>query len=892
MGNCSNSKKKIITDSIKNINRVTEPNPPIERSDSFSVQSLTSRNTLTRVLLKSTSMKFEESLDVPKAKIIAKAKTVSERLYIKKSLSKHFLFNYLPLESLETIIDKMKMYMLDPNSIVFSQGNPGNCFFIIASGKLEVINDEKVVGTLTKGQSFGELALMHSTPRPSTVKTLAFSSLWGLTREDFRGATHSVNHKNYQEIKVFISSISLFDMLTPSQKEMLFDLLVPGEFKDGEKIVTEGEQGDLLFIIQKGMVRCTINGKMIRDMTKGDFFGEQALLYGTTRTATITAIKNVSTLSLHREHVVKVLGNQLQQVIYKNTQRMAMEKSPAFKDLTTKQREQIITSMSIKNYLPQSVIFQKGYQKGNKLYIIVKGSGTYLGKLYQFSSCFGDFELLKKPIGKYEGDLVCNELTDVAEISREELEKIIGGEMKAIIEKNIILSILSQVQLFRTLPLQKFELLISVLVVKEYQNNQFIFRQNDAGLNFFIIKEGGIDVIKDGNVIRTLGQFEYFGERAILFKENRTASAKATEKTTVWVLNKEDFLRVIDSGMRNQLLKRIELQDDTLRLEDLIPIRMLGKGTFGNVMLALNQKTNTLYAVKSVSRQVISVYSIHENLATERRLLMKVDHTFIVKLVKTLKDSDRIYFILEYIRGTGLFETLRSMELLQNDSSRFYIGSVILMLEHLHERSIIYRDLKPENLMVDEEGYLKLIDFGTAKQIDGKTFTVLGTPHYMAPEVILGKGYSFSADIWSLGIMSYEFVAGKVPFADEEQDPYKIYESILSYNYTYPESMRNNSRIKIFIDQLLSQNPNTRGPVDLLRSHKWFAGFNWDGLLSKKIHPPYHPVVDTLAGEIARSNYVDGICQAFEIEEDFVQNEEIMQMVSIKPVGDNWDKEF
>ena len=138
---------------------------------------------------------------------------------------------------------------------------------------------------------------------------------------------------------------------------------------------------------------------------------------------------------------------------------------------------------------------------------------------------------------------------------------------------------------------------------------------------------------------------------------------------------------------------------------------------------------------------------MQENLGLERKILLKVDHPFIVKLVKTLKESQRLYFVLEYVRGNGLFETLKILDLLKNEGYKFYVGSLLLILEHLHERNIVYRNLKPENIMIDEEGYLKLIDFGTAKIVDGKSFTMVGTPHYMAPEVILGKGYSFPADI-------------------------------------------------------------------------------------------------------------------------------------------------
>jgi cGMP-dependent protein kinase len=119
-----------------------------------------------------------------------------------------------------------------------------------------------------------------------------------------------------------------------------------------------------------------------------------------------------------------------------------------------------------------------------------------------------------------------------------------------------------------------------------------------------------------------------------------------------------------------------------------------------------------------------------------------LDHVFILKLVKTFKDDNRIYFLTELVQGMDLFDVLRKIGLLTNSKALFYSSCMILMLEHLHERRIAHRDIKPENIMVDKDGYPKLIDFGTAKVVKDRTFTVLGTPHYMAPEIILGKGYN------------------------------------------------------------------------------------------------------------------------------------------------------
>ena len=223
---------------------------------------------------------------------------------------------------------------------------------------------------------------------------------------------------------------------------------------------------------------------------------------------------------------------------------------------------------------------------------------------------------------------------------------------------------------------------------------------------------------------------------------------------------------------------------------------------------------------------------------------MLIDHQMIVKLIRTFKDPKRIYFLLEYVHGLELSIIMRSVGAVNGADAHFYIGSMLLILQYLHERDIIYRDLKPDNVMVDISGYIKLIDFGTAKQVQNRTFTLLGTPHYMAPEVIIGKGYNKNADLWSLGICLYELLCAKVPFGDEEDDPYKVYSEILDLKISFDAGPSPPSEFaQNLIRQLLRKHPETRagGSIENLKKHDWFSGFDWDALTAQTLVAPYTP---------------------------------------------------
>ena len=521
--------------------------------------------------------------------------------------------------------------------------------------------------------------------------------------------------------------------------------------------------------------------------------------------------------------------------------------------------------------------------------MILKGKARYGEQIIDKFQCIGTLELIDSIDLRFEADIVAEEETDIARISKQDFETSIGGAYNDVTHNNEAFKILKQVQILRGLSDEKFLALKDAMKIEAYAPGQVIVEQNSEGNAFYIVKTGKVEVTIDGHVVRTITKHDYFGERSVIFNQKRTASVRASEKVECWVLFQVDFLRIIDQGLRTQLMKRIALQDDNLVLNDLAIAKLLGKGMFGNVFLAVHKQKRIFYAIKTVDRRKISAYELYESLVLERKVLLQLDHIFIMKLVKTLKDSKRVYFVLEYVRGMDLFDVLRKMQIVSEEDSKFYTACLIVILQHLHEREIIYRDLKPENVVVDEEGYLKLIDFGTAKLVKGRTYTIVGTPHYMAPEVILRKGYGVAADYWSLGIVLFELLFERVPFADEEEDPMIIYEIILTSKLKYPRLPTPMGEAKALINQLLNKNPSHRmgSGFEKIKTCPWFSMLSWERLLSKELSAPYLPEVKSLDIEmVIESSSKKSIESVISKEE----RDEIPMPSSKVPEG--WDDEF
>ncbi|CAL1154172.1 unnamed protein product [Cladocopium goreaui] len=259
-----------------------------------------------------------------------------------------------------------------------------------------------------------------------------------------------------------------------------------------------------------------------------------------------------------------------------------------------------------------------------------------------------------------------------------------------------------------------------------------------------------------------------------------------------------------------------------IEMADLHEISTLGYGTFGIVRLVEHHPSGARYALKCISRTEAVARRQQTSICTEREILTDVDHPFILKLVQTFKDRRNVYFLTEFVTGGELFGAIRSLGILNGSQARFYTGSLILALQALHEKMIIYRDLKPENVLLDNYGYIKLIDFGCAARLNkGGHRSLVGTPHYMAPEVILGKEYNCSCDVWSLGVCLYEFVCGPLPFGQDLEDPKQVFQEILLAKVSFPEHFTNLTG-KHLLRSLLRKNSQLRiGGVNGLQDVSW-----------------------------------------------------------------------
>jgi serine/threonine protein kinase len=300
-------------------------------------------------------------------------------------------------------------------------------------------------------------------------------------------------------------------------------------------------------------------------------------------------------------------------------------------------------------------------------------------------------------------------------------------------------------------------------------------------------------------------------------------------------------------------------QDDDNKQENAVIneyvfLRVIGKGNFGSVYLVKSNIDDCLYALKTINKHTLSENGNINNIKTEKRILKMCNHPFIVSMHCVFQDNKSIYLLLDFCNGGELYYHLQKNKKFNEETAKFYTAQIYLVLSYLHSNGIIYRDLKPENIILDMYGYLKLIDFGLAKDkfnSEQLTKTICGTKEYIrkinskliiAPEVILGNKYGYNYDWWAFGIIIYEMLIGIPPFYNDSKT--ELYRDIV---YNEPDfkflgiDVNISNEAKDLLLQLLKKDPKERIKPENIPKHSWFEGINFDYILLRKLIPPYIP---------------------------------------------------
>ncbi|EAR88061.1 CGMP-dependent kinase 9-1 (macronuclear) [Tetrahymena thermophila SB210] len=732
---------------------------------------------------------------------------------IKAAIRRHFIFSNLEEQHMNQVVNKMFACTCKQGEFIFEQNDEASLFFFIEQGNVNIKINKEFKKCLDEFTSFGELALLYNSPRSASAQAAQDGVqliLWAIDRVTFLNVIKHINQQDLEVNRKFLENVSFFSNFTHEQKDLLASQFTYQKFHKGETIVNIGDDANSFYIIKSGQVSIISQNQIEeRQLQSGDWFGESSLyLNKSIRTRTVQAKSfDVILLALSRKATQEILGDKIQYLAFRNLMRWAFEKDKILCKLITMQREKLFSHLNIRKVMDKEEVINQA--RPNQICVILEGILVQKSNntMYEKAQVVGSMCLIANQYT--DNQLVFSEKESlIAEISKEQIETLLGGSYEQLVTRNR----------------------------KSHENSVYFSKGSDKKLCEDDDLLGLRNMkLMDLVYIKELGRGN-FGSVNLVFNNIQTQDFTTNNKriSTQQDINQNFNIRKSKYSQKNP---EIQIQKKSNKFNE--------------------KQKDRLFAMKVFISNYIFQRGIEKYILREKSTLQKCNFPFIMRYYRSFYDNYHIYFMNEFINGMDFFTVMREVGLFNKQQAQFYTAFIILTLQYLNNQGIVYRDLKPENILIDHEGWPKLVDMGTAKYLYDKnqqltrTYSLVGTPHYMAPEVIQQKGYGFAVDIYSLGVILYELLVGYLPYGEDVDDPIEVYQLILEGRLGFPNHMKNRLSDKKLISQLMAKSPEVRlgGSYGALKSHEWFEDFDWDIFFNKQATPPYIPPKNKLSSD-------------------------------------------
>ncbi|KAA0148901.1 hypothetical protein FNF29_06375 [Cafeteria roenbergensis] len=811
-------------------------------------------------------------------------KSPEELAMVLGSMGKSFLFRGLGRSERTAIAEAMGSSACGPGDEVAREGAPASTFFVVRSGTVVVLVSGKPVGRIGAGGHFGELQLLFQTPAQATVRAETECSFFAVGRRDFRRALAGAAERTKEENIAFLRGVPLLRGVEQRILTSLAEALQTIEFEAGHAIMRQGSVGSVFYIVQSG--ECSVvkrsAGPMgeveeveVLRLKEGAFFGEQALLHDKPRAATVLTVSATTVLALSKDDFVKVFGpaEQLAAAMERtHSQRQEMEVAARSRSRAAMKDRQ--RNSSVKDDLtagglgavaveelgsdeeddPDEVARREQRRADREGPTAAVSNGSGPGAAAQASvagPASGSYRVssggglkskpsrLDMPIGVDDGedetrrrimakgrDAAASRSTAVIATSASGAGASIAAGSEGVAGPSGASEVASAKPHVRKIP--------SSAVLSGTGSRAAPGAQAPASA-------------AGGSAGRSTASSRS-GAKGGTTGDDASVTVKTAQSPTTTAAMAASGLAAGGLAATSSFrTTRPELQLDALQVR-----AVLGEGAFGRVMLVQERTSGEVFALKQMSKARIVKTGQKKNVLNEKSIMMRLEHPHVIQLIKTFQDRDCLYMLIEFAQGGDLFGLLgRVGGMLTGKLARYYASVVASVFAYMHGMSIVYRDLKPENLCLMDTGMLKVVDFGFAKVVKpgDRTYTLCGTPEYLAPELISGLGHREGVDWWALGILIFEMLHGYSPFSDPDSSDHRvIYRNIIKGRMEWHDTIASERAARSLVRKLLESNPARRlgslrrGSKDVLE-HRFFSSVDWAAVRSGTVPPPLRPKV-------------------------------------------------
>mmetsp|Transcript_2908 Transcript_2908/g.5294 ORF Transcript_2908/g.5294 Transcript_2908/m.5294 type:complete len:947 (+) Transcript_2908:140-2980(+) len=708
---------------------------------------------------------------------------------------------------------------------------------------------------------------------------------------------------------VFANALSDGEVERKKEMKQIVDAFEKHSVADvGVTILSAGKVGDYFYILKEGCVEykninATSGEKEVIGKAKrpGQSFGELCLLYDCPPPADCVSgplaggnvkCKDGSSCLMWRIHKLAFRQIMALRTMRRDERfRDGIRKIKLFQGLDDEFINRIANALDVRNVKKGETIYKAG-DETHELFMVgsegrVKITPQSGGKSFTLGlgESFGEEAIYKADKPRME-TAVAEKKTMLVYMSREHLDRTIGS-----LDDAILLSkdrrLLKSIPLFRDSDFEDFEyeLLAALIDKKTYRGGEVIYEEEEMIEEpaLMIVRTGIVDQFSEQHPDRecVLKSGDYFGEESLTPDKNMKfggpkGGTKYREETVEVVSDTMECgkltLSSIDSVIQDlhrlgcnrrhgkkgnkfgaQKNSSMETESRPETLGDLDFHQLFGAGTFGRVWIVSRPGGKTAYALKIQSKRELLDQRQASSAKRERAVMAKLDHPFVCKLVNTFQDDACIYMLLSLIQGGELLNLIQGGEMhggLPEIATKFYAAGILEGLTYMHRRHIVYRDLKPENVLLDGDGYPVIVDFGFSKVVTDKTYTFCGTPLYLAPEIVLSRGHDRAVDYWSIGCLIFEMLFGGTPFYERGIDQKGLFKNIVRGKWRLPNDANKLSQHAMdLIRGMLQKRPTERlgcmaGGYREVKHHQFFQEVNFNKLVKKQIKAPWVPFIE------------------------------------------------
>ncbi|CAB9520491.1 MAP kinase-activated protein kinase 2 (Fragment) [Seminavis robusta] len=683
----------------------------------------------------------------------------------------------------------------------------------------------------------------------------------------------------------------VFANMSSRESKFLISMMALKKCHKGETIIEQGQRGEYLYVLQEGAVQFVIDGVAREQLgEKGTVFGELSLLYDCPTAASVIAhsdchLWRVSQLTFRRIKAAHALEGDKEK-------RDVITSVSFFKGLSNDLIYKLADSLFERKFKKDEILVIKG-SEANTMFMVKEGwiratdistKETKLADIkMQPGDHFGERAMVKGT--PYAGTAVA--LTDGSAwcLSKKHYKRALGNlDLEQSIVRAQDFKMLQALPLFAYSDIDRVEtelLAENIVDCQHAKGHVFANQGQKVDPALYIIRKGSVNMTKKSgeNVTLSMGESFGFGGATLILtnklmqespegvqawlhqkklfscqkaiNDNSVGAdytAIATEDVTVGMITLKQITKILYDPLR--VGRRVgATPKSNINMQQLERRKVLGAGTFGTVWLTRHPATDTPYALKVQYKRQLIDFNQAKGVIREEKIMSRMHHPFVMSIVSSQQDEQCLYMVMDLLQGGELGSVMhtRKRKHLAEGSARFYGAGVLEGLSYMHRRFYIYRDLKGENVLLDNDGYAVIVDLGFAKFVPDKTFTFCGTPLFIAPEIVLSKGHDKGADIWSYGVLLYEMMTGENPFyTNEDMDQVDLFKAIVKGKYSYPHDSKISDAAKDLIDKILVGDPKVRlgSRNDLeIRNHAWFEGFDFGALYRKELTPVWTPKI-------------------------------------------------